>query len=142
MTKDELIKIVENKEEFREFIVNLLKVTPSDSDFEQVDDVPQIGLGYDDGYYWETTTITLADNNTLDVTFDVGSGSGWIECWYSKEIVPIENFRQYLLNRKYNDESVDVIDILKDEIQEMDNAKEIIGTDEESEYWDKGFHYE
>ena len=142
MTKDELIKIVENKEEFKEFITNLLKVTPSDSDFEQRDDIPRIKLGYDDGYYWETTVISLADGNTLDVTFDVGSGSGWIGCCYTEEIVSIEVFRQYLLNRKYNDESVDVIDILKDEIQEMDNAKEIIDTDDESEYWDKCLHYE
>lgn len=80
-----------NKDEFREYIINLLKDTPNDSDFEQVGNEPQVKLGYDDGYCWEITTIALADSNTLDVNFDVGSVSGRNWCWYREKVCRLKS---------------------------------------------------
>lgn len=134
MEYKELKKIVQSKSKFRKFLINLLKDTDTGDDcLEGYKGVPLVSYGYDDGYYWDYTQVSLNKDGTLNVTFNVGSGSGWEPCALTEYEVSIEDFRQYLLNRKWKDGSIDTLELLRDCIDDIEGAKIIREEDEEDE---------
>ena len=128
-------KVVHDPVKFKNWFVDLLKRTPSDTD-DYGDPVSGklggVGMGYDDGYYYEWTAVRLnADGETLNVHFEQGSGSGWIPCEMTENEIPIEMFRQWLLNRKWKNQEVDPIQLLATEIENMAGHKLIEHEEEE-----------
>lgn len=134
MEYKELKKIVQSKNKFRKFLINLLKNTDTNEEcFEGNKGVPLVAYGYDDGYYWDYTSVELNENGTLNVTFNVGSGSGWKPCELTEYEVSIEDFRQYLLNRKWKDGDIDTLLLLQSCIDDIEGARII---KEENEDYD------
>ena len=128
--------IILDKEKFRINLINILKETESDINFDRDDKgIPLVKFdGYDDGYYWDYTIVGLnPDEKTLTVTFSIGSGSGYIPMDYTEYNVGIEDFRQYLINRKWKDQDIDTIEILASCINEIDGVELIEDTDERDE---------
>lgn len=118
--------IILDKEKFRINLIKILKETESDASFDGEDKgFPLIKFdGYDDGYYWDYTLVELnSDEETLSVTFDIGSGSGYVPTDYTEYNVSIEDFRQYLINRKWENQDIDTIEILASCINEIRGAK-------------------
>lgn len=114
-TFKEFDEVVHSEVKFRKFLIKLLKKAQSATDYENDTDkgVPLVKYGSDDGYYWDCTLVKLnPDNKTLTVIFDVGSGSGYIPCHYTEYNVSIEDFRQYLINRKWENKNINTIDLL------------------------------
>lgn len=126
MNRETLQKIVNDSDKFKKYLVNLLTITTSDDDFDQHEGEPTVEFGYNDGYYWDTTTVQLNDDKeTLMISFDAGSGSGWIPIDIVDYNVSVEQFRQYLLNRKWKDPEIDTLDLLSDEINKIEGSKVI-----------------
>ena len=129
----EFNEVIQSEAKFRKFLIKLLKKAQSDTDYENGTDkgVPLVKYGSDDGYYWDWTSVKLnPDNKTLTVIFDVGSGSGYIPCDYTEYNVSIEDFRQYLINRKWQDKNISTIDLLITCINDIDGVQLIKDTDE------------
>ena len=121
----ELCEVVESKAEFQSFLIDLLKTTKSKVDYSE-DDIgtPLVGYGSNDGYYWDTTYVELnTDGETLTVTFDIGSGSGCISTDFTEYEVTIEQFRQYLLNRKWADKNIDTIQLLLNSVEDIEGSR-------------------
>ena len=120
----ELKKIIQSKDKFRKFLIDLLKNTDTREDCSVGGKgVPLVAYGYDDGYYWDYTRVELNGDQTLNVTFDVGSKSGWKPCELTEYEVSIEDFRQYLLNRKWKDGDIDTLELLQSCIDDIEGAK-------------------
>lgn len=134
VTFKEFNEVVKSEAKFRKFLIKLLKKAQSEMDGGSGTDkgVPLVKYGYDDdGYYWDCTSAELSpDNKTLTVIFNVGSGSGYIPCHYTEYNVPIEDFRQYLINRKWQDKNINTIDLLIACIDNIDGVQLIKDTDE------------
>jgi len=127
--------IILDKEKFRADIINILKDTESDRNFDREDKgIPLVKFdGYDDGYYWDYTLVGLnPDEKTLTVTFSIGSGSGYIPMDYTEYNVSIEDFRQYLINRKWKNQDIDTIEILASCINEIQGSQ--IVSEEHDDY--------
>jgi len=127
--------IILDKEKFRADIINILKDTESDRNFDREDKgIPLVKFdGYDDGYYWDYTLVGLnPDEKTLTVTFSIGSGSGYIPMDYTEYNVSIEDFRQYLINRKWKNKDIDTIEILASCINEIQGSQ--IVSEEHDDY--------
>lgn len=125
ITYDELQKVLHSRTAFANYLINLLYNT----DTTNVDlpsgfkGVPLVEYGSDDGYYWDTTYAQLnADGETLTVTFDAGSTSGWVPTDFTEYEVTIEQFRQYLLNRKWANKSIDTIQLLFNSIESINGS--------------------
>lgn len=126
MTHEEVSKLLKSSVKFKEYLVKLLKDTDSSkyTDYSERDvGIPLVAYGSDDGYYWDKTIVSLNDDDSLEVTFDIGSGSGWIPMDYTEYRVTIEQFRQYLLNRKWEDPNIDTVELLTESIKEIEGAK-------------------
>lgn len=132
MEYKELKKIVQSKDKFIKFLINLLKNTDT-GDVAGDKGVPLVSYGYDDGHYWDYTSVALNENDTLNVTFNVGSGNGFIPCELTEYEVSIENFRQYLLNRKWKDADIDTLRLLESCINDIEGARVI--RDENEDYY-------
>lgn len=127
--------IILDKEKFRTGLINILKETESDRNFDREDKgIPLVKFdGYDDGYYWDYTLVGLnPDEKTLTVTFSIGSGSGYIPMDYTEYNVGIEDFRQYLINRKWKNQDIDTIEILASCINEIQGSQ--IVSEEHDDY--------
>lgn len=127
--------IILDKEKFRTGLINILKETESDRNFDREDKgIPLVKFdGYDDGYYWDYTIVGLnPDEKTLTVTFSIGSGSGYIPMDYTEYNVGIEDFRQYLINRKWKNQDIDTIEILASCINEIQGSQ--IVSEEHDDY--------
>jgi hypothetical protein len=122
MEYKELKKIVQSKDKFRKFLIDLLKNTDT-GNIEGDKGEPVVACGYDDGYYWDYTSVALNENDTLNVTFNVGSGNGWIPCELTEYEVSIEDFRLYLINRKWKDADIDTLGLLETCINDIEGAK-------------------
>ena len=135
VTFKELNEVVKSEVKFRKFLIKLLKKAQSEmNDGNSDKGVPLVKYGSDDGYYWEYTSVELnPDNQTLTVIFNVESGSGYIPCSYTEYNVPIEDFRQYLINRKWQDKNINTIDLLIACIDDIDGVQLIKDTDESNE---------
>lgn len=115
VTFKELNEVVKSEAKFRKFLIKLLKKAQSKMDGGSGTDkgVPLVKYNSDDGYYWDYTSVELnPDNKTLTVIFYVGPGSDYIPYHYTEYNVPIEDFRQYLINRKWQDKNINTIDLL------------------------------
>lgn len=126
MTYEEISQLLKSPVKFREYLIKLLKDTDSSKYIdcaEGIAGVPLVEYGSDDGYYWDKTIVSLNDDDSLEVTFDIGSGSGWIPIDYTEYRVTIEQFRQYLLNRKWEDQSIDTVELLTESIKEIEGTK-------------------
>lgn len=126
MTYEEISQLLKSPVKFREYLIKLLKDTDSSKYIdcaEGIVGVPLVEYGSDDGYYWDKTIVSLNDDDSLEVTFDIGSGSGWIPIDYTEYRVTIEQFRQYLLNRKWEDQSIDTVKLLTESIKEIEGTK-------------------
>ena len=127
--------IILDKEKFRTGLINILKETESDRNFDREDKgIPLVKFdGYDDGYYWDYTLVGLnPDEKTLTVTFSIGSGSGYIPMDCTEYKVSIEDFRQYLINRKWKNQDIDTIEILASCINEIQGSQ--IVSEEHDDY--------
>ncbi|QBJ03816.1 hypothetical protein SAC12B_0027 [Lactobacillus phage SAC12B] len=127
--------IILDKEKFRTGLINILKETESDRNFDREDKgIPLVKFdGYDDGYYWDYTLVGLnPDEKTLTVTFSIGSGSGYIPMNCTEYKVSIEDFRQYLINRKWKNQDIDTIEILASCINEIQGSQ--IVSEEHDDY--------
>lgn len=126
MTYEEISQLLKSPVKFREYLIKLLKDTDSSKYIdcaEGIAGVPLVEYGSDDGYYWDKTIVSLNDDDSLEVTFDIGSCSGWIPIDYTEYHVTIEQFRQYLLNRKWEDQSIDTVELLTESIEEIEGTK-------------------
>jgi hypothetical protein len=127
-TLEKLGQAIKTPEGFEKYFKEVLTAMPSDDDFSNHQS--GVTFGNDDGYYWDRTSVELEDDNTLTVTFDVGSGSGWIDCEFTEYKVTFEQFRQYLLNRKWEDPDVNTVQLLAFVISDIDGAIEDVDEDE------------
>lgn len=126
--------MIHDKKVFSEWLINYLNSTQSDGDFSG-DGKGAVTIGYDDGYYWEYTVVKLnSDGQSLDVDIEEGSSSGWIDMRSTEANVPIEMFRQYLLNRKWGNRDVDTIQLLSDGIYGIKGANITKDETEEEDY--------
>ena len=133
MEYKELKKIIQSKDKFRKFLIDLLKNTGTSEDCLEGDKgVPLVVYGYDDGHYWDYTSVALNENDTLNVTFNVGSGNGWKPCELTEYEVSIEDFRTYLLNRKWKDADMDTLGLLQSCINDIEGA--MVVKEENEEY--------
>ncbi len=126
MTYEEVSQLLKSPVKFKEYLIKLLKDRDSSkyTDYSERDvGIPLVEYGDDDGYYWDKTSVSLNDDDSLEVTFDIGSGSGWIPIDYTEYRVTIEQFRQYLLNRKWADPNIDTVELLTESIKEIEGAK-------------------
>lgn len=126
MTYEEISQLLKSPVKFRKYLIKLLKDTDSSKYIdcaEGIAGVPLVEYGSDDGYYWDKTIVSLNDDDSLEVTFDIGSCSGWIPIDYTEYRVTIEQFRQYLLNRKWEDQSIDTVELLTESIEEIEGTK-------------------
>ena len=135
MELKELKTIVNDRTKFHDWFLQLLKDAQSEEDFDKNIGEPRVVLGYDDGYYWDKTSVELNDDGTLRVIFDTGSGSGWIPYELIEYQVTFEQFRQYLLNRKWADDSIDTIEILTDEVNRIEAAK-VVRKENDDDFWE------
>jgi len=135
VTLKEFNEVVQSKAKFRKFLIKLLKKAQSEMDYNDTNKgAPLVKYGSDDGYYWDYTSVELnPDNKTLTVIFNIGSGSGYIPYNYTEYNVSIEDFRQYLINRKWQDKNIYTIDLLIACINEIDGVELIEDTDERDE---------
>ena len=135
VTFKELNEVVQSEAKFRKFLIKLLKKAQSEmGDGNSDKGVPLVKYGHDDGYYWDYTSVELnPDNQTLTVIFNIGSGSGYVPCCYTEYNVPIEDFRQYLINRKWQDKNINTINLLITCIDDIDGVQLIKDTDESNE---------
>lgn len=75
----------------------------------------RLEFGYNDGYYWEEWSVYLNDNQTIMVVeFNIGSYSGWIESNDHVTSMSFEEFKELLLNKKFEDESVSLVDLIEE----------------------------
>ncbi|GEO64800.1 hypothetical protein [Companilactobacillus nantensis] len=126
MTYEEVSQLLKSPVKFKEYLIKLLKNTEPSKYIdcpEGTIGVPLVEYGSDDGYYWDKTIVSLNDDDSLEVTFDIGSGSGWIPMDFTEYRVTIEQFRQYLLNRKWADPNIDTVELLTESIKEIEGAK-------------------
>lgn len=136
VTFKEFNEVVQSEAKFRKFLIKLLKKAQSEVDYKSDTNkgVPLVKYGSDDGYYWDYTSVELnQDNKTLTVTFNIGSGSGYIPYHYTEYNVSIENFRQYLINRKWQNKNINTIELLIACINEIDGVELIEDKDEYDE---------
>lgn len=125
-TYAELQEVVKSQPKFKKFLITLLKRTESPGGFRYSGTdvgVPLVRYGDNDGYYWDETRVELnSDGETLTVTFDIGSGSGYVPINFTEYEVTIEQFRQYILNRKWNTDDIDTLELLLDELNNIEGS--------------------
>lgn len=105
--------------------MNLREALKNDFYFEEYmhdwfDKKGELSFGYNDGYYWEEWTVNPNRYGTcLVVDFHIGSGSGWIETNDHVESITYEDFRNLLLNKKFENDDVDLVKIIEEETEDL-----------------------
>ena len=80
----------------------------------------KLGFGYNDGYYWEEWTVKPNDyGNVLIIYFHIGSGSGYVPTNDHVEIITYEEFRKILLNKKFENDEINLLDIIEFETEKL-----------------------
>lgn len=103
---------IRNKFDFENYMIDFFK------------EREELKFGYNDGYYWEEWYVRLNNNQTiLIVEFSIGSGSGWIENNDHVTSMSLEEFRMLLLNKKFEDESVNLVNLIEEVTKELQRSE-------------------
>src|SRR5699024_2074054 len=80
----------------------------------------ELNFGYGDEYDWEKWNVSLEKSKTvMIVDFTIGSLSGWVAENNHVESLSLEDFRQLLINKKFKDESIDVIYLIEEATENL-----------------------
>src|SRR5699024_636460 len=80
-----------------------------------IEEYKELNFGYGDEYYWEKVSASFSKSKTvMIVDITIGSMSGWVAENNHVESLSIEDFRQLLINKKFKDESIDLIYLIEE----------------------------
>lgn len=103
MTSQDWQVVLQSKDKFNDLIINFFKKHK------------QLNGNYDIPAYYEQYTVKLDSNEGLIITFQtsMNQGASSVVPYKQTEKISIEEFRQLLINKKFNNQNISLADIFQ-----------------------------